>query len=231
MPSYVIHLTCAKKIMEMDPRGWNEQEQNLFCLGNIVADMCIDKRMTHFWDDVVYQKLVRRPNLNLFLDLYGKELEHPYVYGYYTHLVLDAAFLDGYWKNHFRFFGKDRREEDRFDKVCYVEVAEQKKIYPRNEFFSKELYYGDYDQMNGYFVQTYHPVFPHMNLTDAAKKDVHIIQEIDWAYAIPAIEKARQMLTESNKTNEEETEQTLRVFQLKELEILVEQIAKKMTGR
>ena len=85
--------------------------------------------------------------------------------------------------------------------------------------------------MNGYFVQTYHPVFPHMNLTDAAKKDVHIIQEIDWVYAIPAIEKARQMLTESNKTNVEETEQTLRVFRLKELEILVEQIAKKMTGR
>ena len=50
-------------------------------------------------------------------------------------------------------------------------------------------------------------------------------------YAIPAIEKARQMLTESNKTNEEETEQTLSVFRLKELEILVEQIAKKMTGR
>ena len=77
MPSYVIHLSCAKRALEMLPE-MNAQEQNAFFLGNMIADMCRDKHYTHFWNDVTYDKLVRRPDLDWFLQKYGDALQEPY---------------------------------------------------------------------------------------------------------------------------------------------------------
>ena len=51
MPSYVIHLSCAKRILELAGEPLTKQDANLFYLGNMIADMCKDKRTTHFWDD------------------------------------------------------------------------------------------------------------------------------------------------------------------------------------
>lgn len=91
MPSYVIHLSCAKRALEMLPK-MNAQEQNAFFLGNMIADMCRDKHYTHFWNDATYDKLVRRPDLDWFLQKYGDALQEPYVRGYYAHLLLDYNF-------------------------------------------------------------------------------------------------------------------------------------------
>ena len=38
MPSYVIHLSCAKRALEMLPE-MNAQEQNAFFLGNMIAEV------------------------------------------------------------------------------------------------------------------------------------------------------------------------------------------------
>ena len=86
MPSYVIHLSCAKRALEMLPE-MNAQEQNAFFLGNMIADMCRDKHYTHFWNDVTYDKLVRRPDLDWFLQKYGDALQEPYVRGYYVSII------------------------------------------------------------------------------------------------------------------------------------------------
>ena len=51
MPSYVIHLSCAKRALEMLPE-MNAQEQNAFFLGNMIAEMSRDKHYKHFWNDV-----------------------------------------------------------------------------------------------------------------------------------------------------------------------------------
>ena len=40
MPSYVIHLSCAKRALEMLPE-MNAQEQNAFFLGNMIAETVI----------------------------------------------------------------------------------------------------------------------------------------------------------------------------------------------
>ena len=143
MPSYVIHLSCAKRALEMLPE-MNAQEQNAFFLGNMIADMSRDKHYTHFWNDVTYDKLVRRPDLDWFLQKYGDALQEPYVRGYYAHLLLDYNFLDLYWDRHFRFYNAQKQPEVLYDAVTFVEVLEQQQMYDRQEFFSKRWYYGDY---------------------------------------------------------------------------------------
>lgn len=227
MPSYVIHLSCAKKILEQTSRGWGEQEKNLFYLGNIMADMSKEKRLTHFWDDETYKKLVRRPNLQMFLQKYQADLDHPYVCGYYAHLYLDCMFLDTYWKNHFRFYGRNRELEDRYESVCYVEVVEQNKMYDRTDFFSGKWYYGDYDTMNAYFIHKYQLEFPDLNLTPQETMEISKIEEIDLGYAMQALEDAKDMLFSGTK-KPADAGCGLRIFRLGDLEMLVERTAKEM---
>lgn len=103
-------------------------------LGNMIADMCRDKHYTHFWNDATYDKLVRRPDLDWFLQKYGDALQEPYVRGYYAHLLLDYNFLDLYWDRHFRFYNAQKQPEVLYDAVTFVEVLEQQQMYDRQEF-------------------------------------------------------------------------------------------------
>lgn len=228
MPSYVIHLSCAKRILELAGGTVTKQDENLFYLGNMIADMCKEKRATHFWDDETYPLLVRRPNLSLFLEKYGAYIQDPYVRGYYAHLYLDRMFLDTYWEKHFRFYGADKRPETRYTEVAYVKIIEKDKLYDRKEFFSKALYYGDYDTMNGYFAGKYQVQFPELSLSEDAWTRVHRIREIDWTYAPEAIENTKKLLAQSVRLAKGDTEARLRVFELPELEAMVEQTAKKL---
>lgn len=227
MPSYIIHLSCAGQILRQISYAWDLRDQNLFYLGNIAADMCKDKRFTHFWDDETYKKLVRRPNLDRFLKKYGTEMKNPYVYGYFSHLYLDCEFLDIYWKKHFRFYDADGKKEEAYDKVCRVEVVEQKHVYDREEFFSKKWYYGDYDALNGYFIEKYRPQFPQMDFTETEWEKIRMIEEVDWKYASDAIDAAKSMLMK-NCVSEGNVEDNLHVFQLRDLELLLKQSAKKL---
>lgn len=228
MPSYVIHLSCAKRILELAGGMLTKQDENLFYLGNMIADMCKDKRTTHFWDDETYPLLARRPNLSLFMEKYGAYMQEPYVRGYYAHLFLDRMFLDTYWEKHFRFYGVDKNPEKRYTEVAYVEIVEKNKVYDRKEFFSKALYYGDYDAMNGYFAEKYQVRFPELSLSGDAWMHVHRIREIDWTYAPEAVANAKKLLASGIRRKMGEIEAELRVFELPELEAMVEHAAKKL---
>lgn len=230
MPSYVIHLSCARRALEWLPE-MDTQEQNLFFLGNMIADMCRDKHYTHFWNDETYPMLARRPDLGWFMEKYGDALDEPYVRGYYAHLLLDYLFLDEYWGKHFRFFGVDGRPDHLYDTVTSVEVVEQHKSYDRYAFFSKEWYYGDYDRMNGYFARKYMVEFPNLNLDAAQWEKVRRITEIDWNYAPEAMKRTKEMLQQSVAQTDMyiqgETPE-LNIFNLQELEMLVTKVAKKV---
>ena len=160
----------------------NAQEQNAFFLGNMIADMCRDKHYTHFWNDTTYDKLVRRPDLDWFLQKYGDALQEPYVRGYYAHLLLDYNFLDLYWDRHFRFYNAQKQPEVLYDAVTFVEVLEQQRMYDRQEFFSKKWYYGDYDRMNAYFANRYNVMFPNLEFNAKEWERIRRITEIDWDY-------------------------------------------------
>lgn len=227
MPSYVIHLSCAKRALEMLPE-MNAQEQNAFFLGNMIADMCRDKHYTHFWNDVTYDKLVRRPDLDWFLQKYGDALQEPYVRGYYAHLLLDYNFLDLYWDRHFRFYNAQKQPEVLYDAVTFVEVLEQQQMYDRQEFFSKKWYYGDYDRMNAYFANRYNVMFPNLEFNAKEWERIQRITEIDWDYAPEAMERTKAQLSQSVAIAEPGIIPQLQVFVLPELEQLVEVTAKKV---
>lgn len=230
MPSYVIHLSCARRALEWLPE-MDAREQNLFFLGNIIADMCVDKHYTHFWNDATYPMLARRPDLNWFLKKYKDLLSEPYVLGYYTHLLLDYRFLDEYWDAHFRFYGSNREVNCLYQDVKYVEVLEQRKIYDRYDFFSKKWYYGDYDRMNAYFANKYKVQFPELKLSDVEWEQVHYITEIDWLYAPEAMRRTKTLFeigaAEEGKNHSDEKPQ-LQIFVLEELETLIKETAKKV---
>ena len=227
MPGYVIHLSCAKRALEMLPE-MNAQEQNAFFLGNMIADMCRDKHYTHFWNDVTYDKLVRRPDLDWFLQKYGDALQEPYVRGYYAHLLLDYNFLDLYWDRHFRFYNAQKQPEVLYDAVTFVEVLEQQQMYDRQEFFSKRWYYGDYDRMNAYFANRYNVMFPNLEFNAKEWERIRRITEIDWDYAPEAMERTKAQLSQSVAIAEPGIIPQLQIFVLPELEQLVEVTAKKV---
>ena len=227
MPSYVIHLSCAKCALPFLP-VMDDRQKNLFYLGNIAADMCKDKHYTHFWNDATYCNLERKPDLEWFLQKYGDAIEEPYVLGYYAHLLLDLHFLDDYWANHFRFYNKEKKEEHLYDAVTMVEVTEQQRLYDRKDFFSKKWYYGDYDRMNGYFAKKYEIEFPSLELSTSEWKQVQRITEIDWEYAKQAVERTRNLLKESIMQTEGTDIPELQIFQCGELERLMQDTAKKV---
>ena len=41
MPSYVIHLSCAKRILELAGGPLTKQDENLFYLGNMIAEVVL----------------------------------------------------------------------------------------------------------------------------------------------------------------------------------------------
>ena len=230
MPSYVIHLSCARCACEL-LAPMDDAQRNLFFLGNMIADMSADKHYTHFWNDETYPMLVRRPDLNWFLKKYGDALHEPYVLGYYAHLLLDYRFVDVYWEKHFRFYGANREPNILYDEVKYVEVLEQQRLYDRYDFFSKKWYYGDYDRMNAYFARKYKVQFPGLEFGDAEWKQVHRITEIDWSYAPEAMNRTKNLLDVSvaaAEKNHMDTKPQLQVFDLEELDILIKETAKKV---
>ena len=90
------------------------------------------------------------------------------------------------------------------------------------------MYYGDYDAMNGYFAEKYRVRFPELSLSGDAWTHVHRIREIDWTYAPEAVANAKKLLASGIRRKMGEIEAELRVFELPELEAMVEHAAKKL---
>lgn len=234
MPSYIIHLCCAKQFLKYC-ENLSEKEENELYIGNVAADMVEDKKYSHFWDDQTYQCLERRPNLQMFLEQYGDRLYEPYVYGYYMHLCLDAAFLEQYWDKHFRFYNKDGKPEAGYGEVRYVEVLEQGCMYEREQFFSRELYYGDYDRMNPYFARKYQILIPDIEALTGCLNKYTAVREIDWNSTLPIMNRTFDFLRHSTRedfeTLSELTNPPLNIFLLPELETIVDSVAKEMARR
>ncbi len=156
MPGYVIHMAVASKILE-NKNITDEDFIHRFLLGNIIPD-AMDrsaKKESHFWDNETYKNLNRIPNLDNFLVKYKDMFNNPYVLGYYTHLLLDNLFVKEYWQEHFELLDDSEREENSYDKVGLIKLKAKNEIYPREEFFSDKLYYGDYDRINPYIFEEY----------------------------------------------------------------------------
>ena len=228
MPSYVIHLACAGQILKYC-KLLSRQDENQFYIGSIAADMVHDKKNSHFWDDRTYQYLERKPNLSMFLERYGARLHEPYIFGYYTHLYLDSVFLEQYWDRHFAFYDAGYMPETDYNAVRYVKVAEQNRMYDREQFFSKALYYGDYDRMNPYFARKYALDIPDTEQILSCKEAYSAILEIDWEESLPILNDTLLFLQQSVREEKKENiKPPLKIFLLPELETMIDSAAKEM---
>lgn len=139
----------------------DENYKQAFLLGCIAPDMKVreKKKMGHFWDDEMYKKFGRKPDLSLFLDKYKSHLDDPYVFGYYSHLYMDLVFMESYWAKHFSYYDKNMKPNDVFDEVYYIKLDDGR-VFLREEFFSSMYYYGDYDLIGPYIIDKYNLNFP-----------------------------------------------------------------------
>lgn len=253
MPGYVIHLATAQRFMEAcgigkkidlpaGDKSWETCENmNRFLLGSIVPDIRKGsrKKKTHFWSDETMKHFQRKPDLEAFLARYGEFLSNPFVFGYYAHLYMDYKFVDGYWRSHFAFFDNCMRATDDFDSVstvrCTGTPCDSEGFVPRERFFSEAYYYGDYSRMNDYIMQSYHIQAPYFDFDGTVSPDdIHIIDEIGGEDFIPAL---REMLgfvdaafsqMQSKHVDESTVQATLKVFDLKAMNALIEQTVREL---
>lgn len=224
MPGYVIHMAVAARLIE--EKGITVSSfLNAFLLGNIIPDAMerTAKRNSHFWDDETVSRLNRAPNLDMFLDKYRDKLKDPFVLGYYTHLLLDNMFVKEYWHRHFELLDNELRREEAYDRVSYIRVNKTGTVYPREEFFSDKLYYGDYDRIYPYIFEQW----PFVKLKDYEYVD-SIIEEIDVKQVSPTlslmIDKVNRLYDERDKLVKEE----LKIFELEQIKSLMENVVEKV---
>ena len=160
MPGYVMHYLSARRILDAldvtDENIISEYIKGTFAPDSVLREV---KKQSHFWYESDYDKLIRRPDLNMFLKEYRERLTEPFFLGYYMHLYMDRAFLDVYWQEHYSFYDIERKPEEFFDKVHYVRVDNDAE-YLRSDFFSDKMYYGDYDRLNPYIFSKYNLSVP-----------------------------------------------------------------------
>lgn len=224
MPGYVIHMAVAARLIE--EKGIIVSSfQNAFLLGNIIPDAMerTAKRNSHFWDEETFGRLNRIPNLDMFLKKYGDKLEDPFVLGYYTHLLLDNLFVKEYWSQHFELLDSELQREEAYDLVSFIRVNKEGRVYPREEFFSDSLYYGDYDRIYPYIFEKW----PFIKLKDY-EPVASVIEEIDvkqvWGTLKHMVDKMNRLYDGRNNLVKEE----LKIFELEHINSLMEKVVRKV---
>lgn len=234
MPGYVMHLAVAESIIKkcsITDAGF----VNDFLIGSIIPDIKKgnEKRKSHFWTEEEFKKFARMPDIDLFMMKYADRVSEPFMFGYYSHLYMDHAFIEKYWNNHFTFYDKDMAETNLYQQVAWVQ-SDASELVSRERFFSDELYYGDYNRMNEYMLRHYNIRIPELRL---AHMDDKLPDEIRTE---EAEEPLRKMIDFLKRTHEQITpgpltedmvQSALKVFHLREMEKLIEDTAGQLSGR
>lgn len=92
MGSRIMHLVIANRIAECLPI----EDKTTFLLGGIAPDAVSPKDLSHFYIGEV-QDYSRSIDYKGFLDKYSSLAKSPYVLGYFTHLIADDIWLNGFY--------------------------------------------------------------------------------------------------------------------------------------
>lgn len=92
MGSRIMHLMIAYRIAER----LSIEDKTTFLLGGIAPDAVSPKDLSHFYIGEV-QDYSRRIDYKGFLDKYSSLAKSPYVLGYFTHLIADDIWLNGFY--------------------------------------------------------------------------------------------------------------------------------------
>lgn len=224
MPGYVMHLAVAERIIKLCNINCDEVA-NSIRIGSIIPDTKKgdNKKESHFWTDDNFKEFVRIPSVEDFLKKYSTKLSNPYVFGVYAHLYLDYIFVSEYWKKHFSFMDNNMREATLFNEVDMVKMLQEDRVVTRKEFFSSEMYYGDYDRLNSYIISKYNIKAP--ELTEQIKQDSTIIEEISLNDVEDIL---NNMITFTGESDKNTSYPQTKVFNLEELEALIEEVSRSL---
>lgn len=151
MPGYILHLTAAKMALaQMDFK-----ECDAFFVGNLLPDTVKDKTASHFRNPKYRENMIEYPDLDMFLAKYQSLLGDASCLGYYFHLYMDRKFFKEYLPSIVTFLDADGQMVTKRDDVACVYIKRTKQKIPKQDFFSKEYYYGDYTRMNTYLVERF----------------------------------------------------------------------------
>lgn len=92
MGSRIMHLMIANRIAER----LSIEDKTTFLLGSIAPDAVSPKDLSHFYIGEV-QDYSRRIDYKGFLNKYSSLAKSPYVLGYFTHLIADDLWLNGFY--------------------------------------------------------------------------------------------------------------------------------------
>ena len=104
-----------------------------------------------------------------------------------------------------------------------VKMLQEDRVVTRKEFFSSEMYYGDYDRLNSYIISKYNIKAP--ELTEQIKQDSTIISEVCFAEVEDIL---RDMIGFVDKSDKDISYPQTKVFNLEELEALIEEVSQRL---
>lgn len=140
MPSSLIHLCIAKKIVNKIPVNKDE-----FFYGNILPDYLAvkdykKKAKLHFYEKTIVNDIIKdNVNIQNFLNTYGDKLKDSVSLGIYSHFIADNMWIENFIKLHLI----------KQDEKIYIKT---KRGLIRN---NRITVYKDYDRMANWIVNKY----------------------------------------------------------------------------
>ena len=92
MGSRIMHVIIANRIA----KRLSIEDRTLFLLGSIAPDAVSTKNESHFFIGE-HQDFSRSVDYKGFLHKYRSQADHPYILGYFTHLIADDIWLKGFY--------------------------------------------------------------------------------------------------------------------------------------
>lgn len=92
MGSRIMHSIIAKKVADR----LNIEDKSSFLIGGIAADASSNKDASHFYKGSL-QSYSRTIDYEGFLEKYKQHKRHPYIQGYFAHLIADDLWLTGFF--------------------------------------------------------------------------------------------------------------------------------------
>lgn len=233
MPSLMIHLTVAKKMIQK--LDLNKKEEQLFYLGTIMPD---SKKYKGSQDDIEYRKKVQTekninhfrkdlnrtlsyPNMNLFLNKYEEESKKDIlVFAYLVHLYTDYYYFKYVLSKKITFYDEDKNKTESKDKASYVMISKTKEILSTRIFFGKQnrsSLYKEYERINPYIIEKYNIKLDKYLLKLSKKINIKV-EEIRGTNINYEIEKLEELITREKQKEE------LRIFDIEEIYNFIDKV-------
>lgn len=202
MASFVIHHIIGEQFLSKLEQEYNlnisEEKKNSFLIGNLIVDSSNlingsskeyqdEKEITHFRNKQDYNLCIKIPNIERFLEKYGKYIiKDMSVFGYFFHLYTDKLFFKDLYNMTFSSLDENIQPTIYRNKAKYVLIKKNNKIIPFDKFWANDInekngIYNDYTLMNKILIQNY-GLLTDLNklLLFGLKLNNNYIEEVDY---------------------------------------------------